>query len=548
MPVSPSCSITRISLLRAIGELKRGLIAKRSQRKYIKKGLAGQVFRSIEVASYCLVWHIEVNYSKKDEDENQKDVIFPRHDIDNLEKDVFKSQAEPSRQYEFTNDVINFLEDDKADEKDMLQYLPYMLDETQKEAVVAKGSTVLVGRSGTGRPTVFASRLFSTYSQYVKLGTVPPPAMFTSHSGTLVEQVRIEYENRVRACTIAAPAIPPSELLDDVLPEIEGEKKLLHQLEKKDKDDALDTLQLLGSEVQSAPKVVEEVIIDQESLVDFERFERVYYKLAENNLRKACSPAFVFAEIMTVLKGRAGLMGEPNANWLMSKDEYINIQQENDSTLRFFKDRRIILYAFFQKYEKERLANKHIDVPSIVQNLMQRSRQATLPTFKGLYVDEVQDLLPCQWQLFKRLKNQHTDFMCGGDQAQSITAGNRFRFNHLKAFMYDTMETRDGKKRPDAIALKKNYRTFDPVLQFANKVLDMLRYFFPKDVDSLTEENGKPIDDPNARPRLLTDSIKTSLDYPFYGADHLGANQVILVRDEKEKADRKARLASNMDA
>ena len=428
--------------------------------------------------------------------------------------------------------------------------LPYILDRDQSKAVKLRGSLVIIGRGGTGKTTVLARRMFDTYCLALREDKQPPDQLFLSQSLGLVHAIQTEFCALVETLhdtepDLLRPAIPIGGGI--LLPSHRVCFCSMYELIRM-LDSLLDPEERLFEDsdmiVRSTLTRWQTSWYTLDSIVDFDGFTRIYYSSALDSVRKMFAPEFVFAEIMSFIKQGISSKG-------VSRDEYLNMNQRGTLT----QTQRNAVYDFFEKYEHEKGSRHHIDYPQLVAELTCRLPRCILP-FSTIYIDEVQDLMQSQWRLLDLLKGPSTDIVCSGDQAQTITRGTVFRFASLKAFLYHEA----GNEAPRQVQLRINYRTTLPVLRLANRLLNILRHFFPDDIDALVvEESAHPESTATLGPRMFQEMFTTALPFLFEGGSddpsavvnivsspttagitqsswkELSAEQVILVRDAASK-------------
>ncbi|KAJ1562477.1 hypothetical protein HK096_009265, partial [Nowakowskiella sp. JEL0078] len=140
-----------------------------------------------------------------------------------------------------------------------------------------------------------------------------------------------------------------------------------------------------------------------------------------------------------------------------------------------------------------------------------------------------------------------------GDTAQSISRGSVFRFQDLSSMIYRVLESKDlcltAKSMPKVFKLSRNYRSHDGILKLAASCLDLLNKYFPGCIDLMERDTGA-VDGPKPICFLeqdieeflglfgLTDGNETSAGESI----EFGADQVILIRDEKYEEELRKRI------
>ncbi|XP_059655229.1 uncharacterized protein LOC132302410 [Cornus florida] len=170
--------------------------------------------------------------------------------------------------------------------------------------------------------------------------------------------------------------------------------------------------------------------------VNYDRFSSYYWPHFNIELTKKLNPSSVFTEIMSAIKGglrAAGVATDGN----LCREVYILLSEDRASTLS--KQKREKIYDIFLKYKKEKVANGDFDFPDLVNDLHRRLKKNR---YEGdgidfVYIDEVQDLSMRQIALFKYIcKNVDDGFVFAGDRAQTIARGIDFRFEDIRCLFY----------------------------------------------------------------------------------------------------------------
>ncbi|KAJ3118095.1 hypothetical protein HDU96_003863 [Phlyctochytrium bullatum] len=433
--------------------------------------------------------------------------------------------------------------------------LPYLLDETQEEALKVMGSVVLVGRGGTGKTSVLARRLASV--QQAALLTEDPQTrsrqLFLTLSQTLVSALLTEYKTHIasfqKICEFdglmlrtiqdadsfkhgEGPFILSFlELAIELDRSLSGEKFfMLHEDELARRREALLSNTLFNEVLRKARGY------RADALVSFETFCHVYFPKASHALKRRFAPHYVMREILAVIK-RLKPDGKPD---YLSRRDYVIATEKGPLLAR--SDREEI-YSFYENYELQKRALRQFDLVDMTSKLARRLNENdddtsdSLMKFGNIYIDEVQDLSPIQWLLLKPLIGHHTNLICCGDQAQSIAAGTHFRFSELKALLFNLS---GGQRRPSEFHLSINYRTTASILALANRVVDVIRALFPNEIDQVPNEIAGS-SEVLRKPRILEEQEDEALLFLFAEEKSLNPNQAILVRshDEKESLERR---------
>ncbi|KAJ3330548.1 hypothetical protein HDU76_005415 [Blyttiomyces sp. JEL0837] len=572
-------------------ELKTGRFGL-SKRPYRKSGLAGRIFynRRIDGQS-VLVWTIGVRdahqvillldhgskttidqiftkfcehmhqYSDEylgecstlDISSGAMNVARPRYNIsapvlnsiktpfDAIARDVSNS----AKLYDLSSsEVLNRLAEaeDESDESFRLM-LPYLLDEHQAKAVGSSESMLIIGRGGCGKTSILARKLFNLYEATLNQDLPQFSQLFVSQSRLLVTNVRAEYLELVKELhqlkNIPYDDPPADSHLPARLPKVEfGEQgscflsfmDLIFKMDQvlgnprlfQDDESEINAVRarLIGERWDTSSTTASKFAVTMDEVIDSHLFQSVYYSFASHQLQRAFSAHFLFTEIMNEI----GFLEASGVKRVLSQKEYTSKLRVGLSE----SDREDI-YKFFVRYQREKVHRKHLDLLDIAASII--ARKANMRVRQDvIFVDEVQDLMPCQWRLFNLLMTEGTRLVCSGDQAQAITGGTSFRFSNLKKFLYDCTG-----HAPEETLLTINYRTDQHILSLSNRVLDILRFFFKEDLDTLPEEVAARQGE-GFKPVLFTEQDShEALSFLFKETTDFSSEQAILVLSKDQK-------------
>ncbi|RKP18337.1 P-loop containing nucleoside triphosphate hydrolase protein, partial [Rozella allomycis CSF55] len=427
--------------------------------------------------------------------------------------------------YSLNSEALEFLlENNFEDYKE----LPYLLEDTENKIVKYKKNLIIVGRSGTGKTSVISRRLlcvsFNNFKSHLN-----GKQLFLTASEILCRNVKEEYEmqiskiNKIKKMNIESDAkflsfkrllIYLDSFCEDrmLMNELEYEKYKMRM--SVGKGNASSVNKLKRNNLKSF----------ENNFVGFEKFHRKYFKGSFNNLieNKRC------LEMSKYIK-----QGETRRSKL-NKVDYEQI------------------YQLYLKYEKNKNENGDFDISDICFHLFNQLHQNdNLAVFDYIYIDEIQDLLPIQMALIKLLmrRDNQTLFTLAGDQVQCITEGNIFKFEIIKdLFYYFIADNKNDYKNssilPHLFQLKKNFRSQANILKVGNFVTRLIHFFFPSEIDKLEDEVGAI--NSTMKPTILNHrNIENFLIYLYGDSNSLGADQVILVKDEFKKMELERILEEN---
>ncbi|TBU21885.1 hypothetical protein BD311DRAFT_811916 [Dichomitus squalens] len=227
-------------------------------------------------------------------------------------------------------------------------------------------------------------------------------------------------------------------------------------------------------------------------------------------------PSLVFGEFMGVIKGSELALERPEGH--LSKDMYHGLSHRTQGT---FANQRETVYKLYEAYLKKKKARGDYDAADS-------------------YVDEAQDNLLIDALVLRTLcRNPHGMFWAG-DTAQTISVGSAFRFNDLKAFLYQVEEANAGENaekrtQPESFHLAVNYRSHAGIVDCAHSVIELITQFWPHAIDALAPEQGMIH---GLKPVFFSGWDQNTVRYEQFlfgeAGSHIefGAEQCILVRDE----------------
>lgn len=165
-----------------------------------------------------------------------------------------------------------------------------------------------------------------------------------------------------------------------------------------------------------------------------------------------------------------------------------------------------------------------------------------------VFVDEVQDLSTGEISILNFVCKNSKGFFFAGDTAQTIAQGVGFRFEELKDLFFN--EFLGGVKSPSLHMppirqLKQNFRTHSGILKLANTVIKLIYNFFPHSIDRLDDESSLVI---GPKPIFLEDTedvISALFERGSLENCEFGSEQVILVSDDRTKAELRAKCGDN---
>ncbi|KAG8896968.1 hypothetical protein FRB99_008544 [Tulasnella sp. 403] len=465
------------------------------------------------------------------EDEDQNDGGFKQlHRIVSLEKLVPVSQ----KLFAEDHDESSFVFEVKPHERKVIEH---------------PSSSIVLGRSGTGKTTTMLFKMLALEIQSQKSG-IKIRQLFVTQSRTLAKKVaqyfhslvdtiqdnksgdtRTTWVSNTRPLSIrdmdneSTPITEVdrpsrfSELRDDHFPLFLAFDELCILLAG---DCPLETIAPLSTPTKALN--VPQTTTPFQPFISFDDgfLSTIWPRLNERH-KKGLDPALVYSEIVGVIKG---------SGRILDRKSYEDLSHRRHGT---FANDRSRIYDLFEAYEKTK-ARPSYDVADRTRRLLQSVKLSKSTLLDYIYVDEIQDNLIIDAALLRGLcRNPHGLFFAG-DTAQTISVGSDFRFAELKDFLY-AHERRAGRKAapvdPGYFELHVNYRSHRGIVNAAAELVTLMNRFFPSSIDSLTRETAT-VDGP--KPMFIThrsddSGLRHMISAKRTGRPGLGAEQAILVRN-----------------
>ncbi|KAI9674244.1 MAG: hypothetical protein M1829_003791 [Trizodia sp. TS-e1964] len=452
-------------------------------------------------------------------------------------------------------------------------------------------SSLLLGRSGTGKTTCLVFKLLAKYAagSTVTEERLPRQLLLTRSNG-LASKLK-DYINKLIRTLVARPVDESEQQENDLSsPDFEGDEDHCGTIfELQDGSFPLvctfsQFLKLLENTIGIVDQECFTVTSDDSdvqknerpnpldlsengylpwhppsndqasSFVDFQSFKLDYWPRFPANLAAKLPVELVFSEIMGVIKGS---LSSRETLKPLSRNEYLQLSSRLAPafTLEIEKSQ---VYDIFEKYQALKLQRRELDdVDRVVKTIRivrenQRLKNYLRASFDEIYIDEVQDLRCLEIELLLNIIKDGRAFHLAGDTAQTISQDSHFRFQDIKALFYEHFATealltnQPGLARPRLFMLSKNYRSHQGTLGLASLVMEILWDCFPETIDKLEPEVGQihgpiPLFLLGCSTQMLASSDTGSADRPKQTLD-FGAEQVIIVRNPDAKARLQAEL------
>ncbi|KAG9091377.1 hypothetical protein FRC06_000591 [Ceratobasidium sp. 370] len=414
----------------------------------------------------------------------------------------------------------------------------------EKRIVRHQGTSVVIGRSGTGKTTALIYKLRANAQAAALLDNEPPiRQLFVTRSRVLTQHIARNYQGLLESSNIAHKT---REELAEIRRKNENSRK--RELVEFDnevdlRDDLPDRFSLLRDShfplFISFDKLCSLLEVDIESLqeggctkrsmIDFTDFKYGYWPKIDHALTRNLDPGLVFSEILGVIKGYRETL---------SRDDYVsNLSHRKSPLLLHARDR---VYAIFEAYSKRARIRNQIDAADRTRAILEAHGSNPLSEaskVEYIFVDEVQDQLILDIHLLQSLcSNPDGGYWCG-DTAQTISVGSSFRMKDLKAFIYEDMLSyckSDHRYKAPApfttFELSVNFRSHGGIVQYAASLVEVIYTLFPNSIDHMEPETARiagpapllfisPSDDESTFVRYLLGSrvviIRSSDGTPF---------------------------------
>ena len=412
-------------------------------------------------------------------------------------------------------------------------------------------STLILGRSGTGKTTCLVFKLVGKYlSAKASNDERPIKQVLLTRSSLLSDKLRTYTKGLIKT-QISKPDGEEPVVADFKTTEALENGVLNLTQESYPLICTFDQfLRLIENTVKALDRQNYSVgAKESEPLVDFAIFRSRYWPHLRQQLKKVLPAVLVFAEIMGVIKGSIASRGTLRP---LSREEYLHTGSRLASEWVSESDRSV-LYDLFENYEAIKTQNNDLDYVDCVSSVLRAIRNEPLlreilaSAFDEIFVDEIQDHRSVDIELFLSIVKDSRGFHFAGDTAQTISQDSAFRFEDIKAMMFEHFNAaglstnQPELAKPVLFKLYKNYRSHHGIVAFASLITDLLWRAFPSSVDKLPPESGglsgpKPVIFLGCNADHFLSTKVGDVELSENAAD-FGAEQVILVRDEASQVD-----------
>jgi len=325
------------------------------------------------------------------------------------------------------------------------------LTEEERDIVEAKGTVVVLGRSGTGKTICICNRM--DHDRHNMSHDPTFSQLFVARSPRLCNYVR-------------------DTIGDDTCTSFKTFEQLIMHLES------------------SLPQNDKLFLPSQR--MDFTRFKNEIY---EGDNPGDVDALIVWTNIQAFLKGSIEAIRSPGR--ILAKKKYIATDIFGKKRCRLTTQQRESVYEVFLRYKKHMSTHLWDDCDRILSTIqrLEEAKTSDKEIFNAvrkskIYVDEIQDYTQAEILLFFYICGPG-DLFLAGDPAQSVVVGVEFRFEDIRAVGYHIA----GPERRDLIPQKPktvnvNFRSHSGILDTAATVLRCLFDVFPASAKELKEDRG----------------------------------------------------------
>lgn len=176
----------------------------------------------------------------------------------------------------------------------------------------------------------------------------------------------------------------------------------------------------------------------------------------------------------------------------LSKNTFTPLEKIIESEYPHFVDYTNSIYNIFNKYETYKYNNSLLDYDDLLIYSIRFLKTDSdfvknfLMSINFLMVDEYQDTNKLQAEMVKTLASGNGNVMVVGDDSQSIYSFRGAYFRNIIQFPELFPNTK-------VIKLEENYRSTQPILDFANEIISRAIEKFPKNLYSKVKDGEMPI-------------------------------------------------------
>ncbi|EUC62639.1 hypothetical protein RSOL_424550, partial [Rhizoctonia solani AG-3 Rhs1AP] len=402
--------------------------------------------------------------------------------------------------------------------------LPIVLDPVERAILRNDKASIVIGRSGTGKTTALVYKLRAIHLQ-AQGSTIRQ--MVVTRSRVLAKHIEATFRSLNESASIASKT--PTELTamaqqyqqqsDPALIEFDNELDLREDLPSRfshledshfplfvsfDKLCSLLEGDLLAHE---RSQKLYKISVRHDNVINYKKFQFEYWPKFNRTHKHGLESAFVYSEIMGVIKGSSKAMESPDG--FLSRDQYLG-GAARQSLNRVDERLGEKIYSIFEHYRKLRGERYERDPADRTRSLLKflgnneagPSQSQLSETYSPnglvdfLYVDEVQDNLMSDVHLLRSLCANVRNTYWGGDTAQTIVAGSAFRIRDLGVYLFNEgmpVGTHQSTSSPvySRFDLVGNFRSHTGIVNCAASVIKVIFKLFPASLDHMDNETAR---------------------------------------------------------
>ncbi|KAK0245294.1 hypothetical protein EDD85DRAFT_13428 [Armillaria nabsnona] len=439
---------------------------------------------------------------------------------------------------------------------------PYMVSTQQKRIIEHPKSCYVIGCSGTGKRTtiLFKMLLIERTFQVTESGLPHPRQIFITKSRILAKKAQEYFAKLSNSLAVASQlSVDPTNLtrapqyqtdlgvidVDDVVDWRTDLPRKYSELEEKHFplfitfDGLCDMLEAdMGAQTLTTTSPISSKRNESHmGVITFESFRESYWPHFPVSLVKGLDPAFVFSEIIGIIKGSTETLREENRH--LSKAAYLDLFKHRQSA--FSADQRCKVYKLFELYMRKKKLRGEYDASDRTHSILKYFTEHGTPHqgLDHLYVNEVQDHMLIDTMVLRALCSNANGLLWAGDTAHAISVGSSFSISTLKSFQWNIEDQYRRKpslatqQPPETFQLTVNYRSHAGIVDCAHSIIDLITMFWEDSIDRLSPEMGivdgvKPVFFNNKDHAQLKRFIFGDCGKPI----EFGAQQCIIVRNE----------------
>jgi hypothetical protein len=352
----------------------------------------------------------------------------------------------PLKLYDISFDKVNEIVDES--------WSPQMhLTKEERDVVEAKGTVLLLGRSGTGKTVCICNRMEFDRE---RLGNKADfSQLFVSRSKQL--------------CRYVKDAVGVSEKS-----EFTTFDKLVANIEA------------------SLSQIISHQRLQRGRHVDFSRFRNEFF--SPRYPQEDASALIAWKAIRTFIKGSIEAFQQTGA--VLSRESFAELGKNRCKVPLHLRDSLYDIFMQYQQWTSEQHVWDDCDRIFALLKGIEEIKKSHSQVFEEevkkmrVYVDEVQDYTQIEILLFFYISGGPGALFLAGDPAQSVIEGTDFRFKEIRSVGYYVAGNRRHLIPEKPKVVNVNFRSHAGVLNCAGSLLDLLFAHFPGSANQLKKDLG----------------------------------------------------------